>query len=384
MSARRSVLFVTYLILVSPYVVHACGFNEGGYKVITLRQDAADSKLMICVQVVEAHQTPGAGCTKLAISAVIKDHPILDGRKDLTVPRYIPIKDPKDLPRLLVFAAVADGQIDCYRSVPQTEAGVDYVKGSMKFDGKDRVKVLRYCADYLEDKDRQIADDAFAEFMQSADQDIGEAAKHLSPKTLRGWLDDKNTPAKRQRLYGFLLGNCGGDEDADALRSLLDRRTKEEQPADLDGILSGYTLLKPAEGWAYVRTLVKNPSAPFSTSYACLRAARFFHNTRPDVVTEKDILAVIGMGIDHADMADIPIEYLRKWRCWELTNQVLAASGRKSHDLPTIKRSILRYAFECPDVKAAEFIAAQRESDASMVAEVEQSLEQEAESKPDK
>jgi hypothetical protein len=83
-------------------------------------------------------------------------------------------------------------------------------------------------------------------------------------------------------------------------------------------------------------------------------------------------------------MADIPIEYLRKWRCWDLTNQVLAASGRKSHDLPMIKRSILRYALQCPDAKAAEFIAAQRKADASLVAEVEQMLEQEAGSKPEK
>ena len=215
--------------------------------------------------------------------------------------------------------------------------------------------------------------------MQTPDKDIGEVARHMSPKTLRGWVRDKNTSSERLRLYGFLLGNCGGEEDARVLREVLDRVTEQEDPGQIDGILSGYTLLKREEGWNYVKKLMAddNSSKAFQNRFGCQRAARFFHNTRPDVVSGKEILAVLRLGLDQPDFADLPIEDLRKWGCWTLTERVLSLYGEEKFDVPIVKRSILRYALQCPQAKAAEFVAARRKDDPDAVREVEEWLQDE-------
>ncbi len=374
MHHSRWIVFVAGLALMSPRAARACGFIESGLNVVTLRKDAAESQLVLCVHLEDAQVTPEKGSTKLVISAVLKTHPVLDGRKILTIPKYVPIDDPKNPPNYLAFADVIDGSIDVYRIVPKTEAVLDYVKGLMKFDGKDRGKILHYCADYLENKDRVIADDAYAEFMQSPDKVIGEVAKKLSAKTLRCWVQDKQTPRERLRLYGFLLGNCGGDEDAKALHGLLEQLMKEKEPAQIDGILTGYTLLKPKEGWDYVRAQMKDADRPFIVRYHCLRAARFFHTTRPDVLAEKDIIGVMELGIDQSDIADIPIYWLGRWGYWQLTDRILALYDRKEFDVPVVRRGIVNYALRCPGKKAAEFVAAQRKADPEFVEGVEEAL----------
>jgi hypothetical protein len=250
----------------------------------------------------------------------------------------------------------------------------------MKLDGKDRARVLSYAAGYLEDKDRTIADDAYREFLQSPDKAIGEAAKKMSAKQLRGWVEDKETPSDRLRLYGFLLGNCGGDEDAKALRALSDRLRKQERPPLTDGILTGYTLLKPEEGWVYVRALMKDPAAPFLVRFSCLRAARYFRTTRPDVIGDKETLELVNQGLDQADVADIPIGWLGKWGCWDLTGRILPLYGQKDYDEPLMRRAIIRYALQCPGKAAAEFVAARRKDDPEQVELIEEALrfEQEA------
>jgi hypothetical protein len=373
----RPILFAAVLALVSPGAVQAMCFVVGT-NVETLGKVADDLGLVV-VGVPVPQGTADNGTTQLTISAVLKTHPVLDGRKVVTIPRYIGTDDTTKAVPYLIFADVFKGQIDPYRGVPATPAVVDYVTGLMKLDRKDRAAVLRYCADHLGDKDRTVADDVFAEFMQSPDKVIGEVARKMSAKVLRRIVEDKQTPAERLGLYGFLLGNCGGDEDAKTLRGLLDRLVKEEQPPGLDGLFTGYALLKPAEGWTYLRAQMKDTGKEFPVRYSCVRAAQFFHDTRPDVVAEKDILAVMEMGIDQSDMADIPIELLRKWGCWKLTDRILALYGRKEFDVPILRRSIIKYALQCPGNEAAAFIAARRKTDAELVKDMEKLLRDEEE-----
>jgi hypothetical protein len=372
----RVIISAICLVLVSPVVVRACGFIETAANVATFHKDAAVSQWVVYGHLEDARETaPGEGTTKLVISAVIKADPVLDGRKVVTIPRYLQTgDDPKKPVHYLCFAEAKDGRHDLFRGVPATEAVVDYLKGLMSLDAKDRPKVLRYCAGYLEHQDREIAADAFAEFMQSPDKAIAEAAKDMSAKALRGWVRDKGTSLERLRLYGYLLGSCGGDEDAKVLREVLDRVTKEDRPGLIDGVLTGYTLLKREEGWAYVRGLISAPKATFSARFSCLRASRYFHITQPDFLAEKDVLAVMSAGLDQGDLADLAINYLRDWKCWKLTGRILSLYGKESHDLPIVKRSILLYALQCPGAEAAEFVASRRKTDREMVNDMEETL----------
>jgi hypothetical protein len=359
MRTCRLLALVAVLVVVGSGPLQACGFIGDFTKQVTLREETADAGLVVYGHMEDSRPTDpeqGQGTTKMVIEAIVKNNPFLDGRKVLTIPRYIPITDPKNPPQYLIFADISKGKLDVFRGEVATPATVDYLNGLTKPDGKDRRKLLRYCADYLEHKDPTIAADAFLEFMKSPDKDIGDVAKHLSPKTLRGWLLDEKTTKDRLRLYGYLLGNCGGDEDARLLRGLVERFMKEENPPQVDGLLTGYTLLRPREGWEYVRALMKDSKPPFLIRFACIRSARFFHNTRPDVVSEKDILALMSLALDQPDMADIPIEDLRRWRCWTLTERILALDGKKDYEGPLMERTVARYALACPLPEANRFI----------------------------
>jgi hypothetical protein len=142
----------------------------------------------------------------------------------------------------------------------------------------------------------------------------------------------------------------------------------------VDGMLVGYTLLQPKEGWNYTQALMKDSDKEFALRYAALRAARWFHNVRTEVVDKKDVVAGVASLLDQDDIADLAIEDLRRWGCWELTDRILDLAGKKSHDIPIIRRNILRYALQSPEKRAAEFVADMRKKDAKSVELAEELL----------
>jgi hypothetical protein len=358
-------------LLLAPRPAPACGFYAGRGRV-TFREETRSSKLILYGTLEAAPEGAGAGGTRLRIVEVVRPHPALAGRKSLDLLRQVPVEGAA---RFLVFCDVSGGKIDPYRGVPVTPAAADYLKGLLAVETGGQARLLRYCFEYLEHSDKEVAADAYAEFIKSADIDIGRAARTASPEKLRGWLRSPHTPPERLRLYGFLLGHCGGDRDATLLRALAETLAGQGAPPLFDGVLTGYALLKPEEGWAYVRALLADPAQHFQVRYSGLRAARFFWDARPDVVPKKKVLGVLETALGQSDIADLPIEYLRGWRCWDLTDQVLALSTQPSHDHPVICRAILRYALQCPRPEAAAFVAGVRKASPDLVEGVEEALE---------
>jgi hypothetical protein len=350
----------------------------------TFRMSAAASKAVVYGHLANARKPAkeggkDSGSTDLVIRAVLKADPVLGKGRAVRVPRYLPIDDPKNPPRFLVFLDAPGGKLDPFRGVPATPALVDYCKGLLAIKGKDPVKVLRYCFDYLDHPDAEVARDAHAEFTMATDQELRKVAQRLPGTRLRRWLQDPRTPRERLGLYGLLLGHCGGDRDAALLREVLEQlpRAWWESSAVLDGLLSGYAMLRPREGWIYLRALVA-PSASFMVRYAGFRTIRFLDTTRPEVVDREQKLAALKVLLDQGDFADLPIEQLRRQRCWDLTEPILALYGRKSHDVPIMRRAIVRYALQCPSRQAREFVATLRKGNPDLIQEVEESLKLEA------
>src|SRR5262245_9864928 len=238
--------------------VHACGFIETGGKAITLRDDAETSQIILFGRLENARGTPDKGTTDLVILKTLKTDPAIAGKKVVTLPRFLPINDPKNPLTFLVFAEVKDGTPEFFRGIEGKSVLADYVEGLLKIDMKDRVKLMRYAFDYLEHETSEVASDALSVFMKSTDPDISKAAKTLSAEKLRRFLQDERTNPSRLRLYGFMLACAGNRDDAKLLRTLLDRLVKEDFTPQFDGILTGYTLLAPKEGWAFACELVKS------------------------------------------------------------------------------------------------------------------------------
>ncbi len=340
----------------------------------SIAEEAKDSDFVLFGTIVNAHEDANGGPSEIQILRVLKIHPGLKGQTRIRLSNYIPIPDPKNPPQYLVFGEVFRGKFDIYRGIPGNYVLADYVAGLMEIDPKNRRLTMCYCFNFLENDNADVAAEAFNEFLNSPDPDVRAVGRDLPAKQLRTWLQNEKTPRERLRLYGFLLGNCGDKEDAASLRKLLDKLVTQPSCPGADGILIGYTLLAPKDGWAYTVELLKKPSAPLTSRLAALHCARHFHTNQPEKVSDKEIVAALAPSLQQDDFGDLSINDLRKWKCWSLTEQILARYDRSATGKNHLGRAILRYALQCPDEQAVRFVAEQRKADHELVERVEEEL----------
>jgi hypothetical protein len=351
-----------------------CG--GGLQNMLTFRQEAgqASARMILVGTVTKSDFTRGT--SEFRIDSVLRSDAALGDKKVLELPRPVPILDPKDPPKFLVFCDVFKDKLDPYRGVPiKSDEMVKYLKGALELDPKDRGRALLYYFSYLEHPEPKIAEDAFLEFAKSTDQEIGQIASKMSAAKLRGWIKDTRTPPERLSMYAFLLGACGGNEDAALLRTLLEKPSEQTMKA-FDGILGGYIQLKPEEGWDLALSLVRDPKKDFQMRFAVVRLLRFYHGWKPTESKDR-VLRGLATVLPQGDLADLAVEDLRRWEIWDLTDDVLALYGKKTHDAPIMRRAILRYAMSCPKPATKTFVDARRRDDPTAVRDVEEALQAE-------
>ena len=378
----------------------------------TLSGEVAEADFIVVGKMANARRDPAditKGMTDLTVESVVKPHDFLKGKTVITIPRYVPAEGSGKDAKLIVFcklhtpavytaaatvasaALLADPKIvvlDAYRGEPVEAKSklADYLQGAIAVREKDATARLRYFFDYLDAPDLVISSDAMNEFASADYQQVRAVAGSLpAPKVLK-WLKDPGTPASRLGLYGLFIGHCGTKADAPALRALLDG-TETKFLGGLDGLLTAYTLLDPAAGQAYLTQLIGDEKSDFQVRYAVLRVLSFFWEYRQDVVPKDAVLAGMLKLMAIADLADLPVEHLRKWGRWELTDKVLAYTAVESHSrIPIVRRSILKFALAAPaDQKAAKVYVEQiRKEDPDRVKYVEQTLHDELKPLPAK
>lgn len=319
------------------------------------------------------------GATDLIIEEVLKHHDVLnDGKKQktvLTLPRLLPQSKNK----FVVFCDVYKGNIDPYRGVeiqPNSDL-VKYLKGAVALKSKSQAERLRYCFDYLNSPEFDIAIDAYREYAKADYTDYKDMATKLNPDVIASWLRDPKTPPYRYGLYASLLGHCGKEPHAKLLRSMIDDPEKRKG-SGIDGLLFGYVQLDTKGAWQYLTTLLKDDREEFLLRYAGLRTLRFLWDLRPDLVPKPEIVKGMALVLHQPDMADFAVEDLRKWKQWEMTDQVLDLFGKKDFQIPVVKRAILRYALQCSaangHARAHKFVDEQRKRDLNWVKDTEELL----------
>jgi hypothetical protein len=359
----------------------ACSLCGGLIEKQTLRRDVEEA-----VAVIYGHAAnprfddrpgarPGAGFTDFHIERVVKPHPGLEAGKAVVLSRYVPVLDAKNPPRFLVFYSKVEGQLrDLQGRSVQSPAVLKYLDGALAQGIKDRVQALKYFFEFLDHEDTLIATDAFLEFARSTDEEVGKAALVLPGERVRKLLQDPKTPTERLGLYAFLLGAGRGMKDAEFLRAMIDRPTERTASA-LDGLVSGYIMLRPQEGWDLAVRILGDGKRRFSERFAVARALRFYHGWKP-AESRANILRGLEAMLGDGAVADMAISDLRQWKIWDLTPKVLALYGRPSHDAPIVTRGIVRYALQCPQPEARRFIDDLRRRDPELVKEVEESLQE--------
>jgi hypothetical protein len=349
----------------------------------TLTGEVAGADLVLYGSLANPNQEKDT--TDLVIDTVVKSHPWLKkDQKVVQLPKCVP--DPGGDYKYLVFCYVIKNErIDPYRGLGLKAGGdvVKYLTGLAENKDKPVGERLKFFFNYLDDADAEVANDAFKEFANADYKDYKDMAKGLPPDKVAGWLKpEAKTPGFRYGLYGSLLGHCGQDKHADVLRGLLEDRDRRLS-SGVDGVLAGYILLRPKEGWAYARGLMADPKQDFLMRYAALRTARFFWTYRPDVIDKKELAQGAALLLTQKDIVDLAVDDLRKWEQWDMTDRVMAIQGTDAYkELPVVRRAVLKFMIACQGGKgaganataAAGYVEAQRKQNGQAVAEAEELL----------
>jgi hypothetical protein len=369
-------LFLIVALIARPEAAPACSLCGAALRQApTFRQEAAlDTARIILVGTAENPQLANR-TTDLRIVEVLRSDPILKNKKVISVKQYLPISDPKNPPRFLVFCDVYKGELDPFRGVPLKSANsIEYVRQVLRLNPQDQTGNLLFFFRYLDNADPEIARDAFLEFAKATDQEIAGVARRLDAAKLRAWLKARETPAERLSVYALLLGACGGSDDARFLKSMLDEASERTVNA-YDGFLAGYIHLRPREGWELAHSLLRDGRKPMLIRLAVARTLSYFHGAQPKESAEevqKGLDAMIAQG----ELADIAIEYMRRWGIRDRTRDILGLYGKKGFDAPLLKRTVVRYALCCKDDPAARaFVEERRREDADLVKGVEEELQ---------
>jgi len=382
--------------------IHACPFcaTQGQ----TLSGEVSQADFIVLGTLKNAKRDPddfSKGSTELDIATVVKPHAFLKGKKSILLPRYVELDaKAKDEEKFLVFCSLyspsadvglsaiassvvlADSNratLDPYRGeqIKGKSDLPDYLQKAIVAREKDVDARLKFFFQYLDHAELVINTDALMEFGNAEYKDVRKLAQTLPPEKLLKWLKDPSTPASRFGLYGLMYGHCGKAEDAEALKALFEDPEKSFS-SGLDGMLAGYILLKPKEGWDHLATIYGDAKKDFSTRYAALKVLRFLWDYRPDVVKKEDLLAAMKTLVHQEEIADLPIEDLRKWGAWEQTGFILQEAAKPSHNKPIVKRAVLRFALcaavEGKNAAAVAYVAKARKDDEERVKIVEEML----------
>jgi hypothetical protein len=364
--------------------IQACGPFLGLAARPTLREEAAAAQLVLYGTLANPRGS-GEGTTDLHVRAVLKGGPHLKGRMVVELPRHIPVADPRKPPAFVVFFDLVQGKPNPSRAVPVKSAAlVDYLKEAMALAPKRKSEFLSYFFRHLDHADPEIANDALLEFAKIDYRDVPPWAKQLPPDRIAGWLEQPNLPLARVRLYAPLLGDCGTDRHAAVLRRMLERARKQEGDHGLDGLLLGYTILRPKEGWVYLRGILGEAKSPFMVRFSALRTIRFLWGARQGLVSKDELVKGMLLLLGQGDIADLAVEDLRRYKQWEPAEQVLECYGKKSHAPPIVRRAIIRYALCCPERPTVKgFLEERRNADPVLVRDIEELIGLEAASRPE-
>jgi hypothetical protein len=313
------------------------------------------------------------GTSEFAIEKVLKSHPIINGKKTIVLPKYIPPSKKK----FVIFCDVYKNYIEPYRGEETLPGGqlLEYLTSSLELKDAALGDRLRHCFKFLNSTDLNVSTDAYREFAKADYADYAEIAKALPAATLAEWLEDPKTPAYRYGLYASLLGHCGDPKKhGDLLRTMIDD-PKKRMGSGVDGMMAGYLMLQPKEGWKHLQNYLKNEKEDFYLRHAVLRTLRFYWDNRHDVMTKEEVLKGMVMTMQLPDIADFAIDDLRNWQVWKMTDQVLDLFDKKTHSHPIVRKSILRFALCSPETRAKMFVAEQRKSNPVWVRETEELLQ---------
>ena len=310
------------------------------------------------------------GQVELMFDSILRTHDAIKGKKSILLARQVNSED-----RFLVALELSKRNIEASRGVLADAQGETerFIRGALALRDKSQPARTRYAVDFLGSSCSEVAFSARIEVERASYADLRKVAEKMQPGPLVKALQNSKTSYDQCQTFAMLLGHCGSKQDAVVLRKLIDdcvRNNKSIAP----GYLFGYVLLEPVAGWEYVTKLSVKKDQTFLQRYTALWTIRRLAEDRPDIHDMKKCTEAMVRIFEVPDLADYAIEELRRWKRWEHCDAILALAGKRAYDTAVMRRTILRFALECPTPAAKTFVSIERSKDAEWVADTEELL----------
>jgi hypothetical protein len=308
------------------------------------------------------------GQTELWLNEVLKSHEVLNGRKSILMDRNVQSKK-----KYLVAMDLYKGTIDAYEGVELDDDGIilKFVRGAFQLKDKSALARVRYCIDFLGSPCEEVSRSAHIEIARTDYAELRKIAEKLNPQPLVKALTTRSYPPEQRGSLALLLGHCGKKEDAAIVRKLLDA---SDPKTDISGLLFAYVLLDVDAGWAYLTKTLSKDTDDFRRRYLAFTTVRRINDERKELVSQKHRDEAMLSILKLPDMADFAIEFFRARNRWDHADTILDLSGKENYDTPLMRRTILRYAMQCPSTRAKAHVNEQQARDPQWVADVAELL----------
>jgi hypothetical protein len=342
-----------------------------------LRQEVRHARIVVLAERAPPRQDGKGPLDEYRILEVLKGRPALGQTRTLSIPlgrnRF------SSGSRSILFCEFSKQRgVFAYRGIPASPAALEYVKGLIRC-ADEPVKALLHCVRYLEHEDEQLAADAYTELSAAGDKALRAAAREVPAERLVRWLRDPKLAILRD-AYGLLLAYHGDARHAALLRDLA-QNPYNRANFPTAGFLTGYALLRPREGWAFVQRVLRDRNEPYYGRASALRAVRFFWDERTDLLPRADLLRAAVPLLAEREWMNAVASDLRRWQRWEMTDLVLARWERIPPDARdnTCHYPLVLFALDSPRPQAAAFVRSVRRTAPHVVeaAEATRRLERE-------
>jgi hypothetical protein len=335
---RRSIL-VAFAIFAHAVIAEACPFCPAVQ--ITLSERVSQSDAVALGQWVSAQrkskQTP-ASTTFEIVHLATNPRGLLKAGQRITLARYYAAK-PGDLCLLLGTRRTVIEWDDPLRV---TETGYQYVLKAPPLESlaSDR---LAYFLKFLEYPDEMIAADAFNELASAEYKLIVPLAEKFPRDKLRKWLANPDFTNPRLGMYSLMLGLCGAEEDAELLAQHIAVPTKEFR-LGIDGMIGGYLLLTGEKGLDFIdEKKLRDTSGPTTELFSAMQALRFLWTYGDGRIDKERLKKSMRILVDRADLADIAITDLTRWKDWSIQDRLIELYDHKDYQSAHVKLAIISY-----------------------------------------
>lgn len=288
----------------------------------------------------------GSATTTFEVVEVIRsDDPKLAAKSRITVD-FLRNGKPGDL--FLLFGKRDEGKLGWSAPVEMSEDSYQYILQAPAMEAPAE-KRLKYFLKFLEVRDQQIANDAFAEFSRARYEDVVLISSALPREKIRMWLESPETSKIRLGFYGLLLGLCGNDEDARFLEAkIFEPFAPNDIRLGIDGMMGGYILLRRDQGLQRLITGKLQSSDTARTDlFAVLNALRFAWEYCRDRLPAAELQAALRSFLDRDEFAEIVLADLARWKDWSVLDRLISQFGKTPFETDSAKLKIIQFAQAC-------------------------------------